>query len=66
MKKTEKRFDKNGDISYVFNIEFKTLAGYGMYPVLFDEDQFRINVKEDYDGYGGLYIKVLNITVDSY
>ena len=63
-KETEKRFDKNGDISYVFNTEFKTLAGYGMYPALFDEDQFRINVKEDYDGYGGLYIKVLDITVD--
>lgn len=63
-KKTEKRFDKNGDISYVFNTEFKTLAGYGMYPALFDEDQFRINEKEDYDGYGGLYIKVLDITVD--
>lgn len=63
-KKTEKGFNKNGDMSYVFNIEFKTLPGYGVYPVLFDEDQFRINVKEDYDGYGGLYIKVLDITID--
>lgn len=62
--KTENKFDKNGNISYVFNIDFKTLAGYGMYPALFDEDQFRINVKEDYDGYGGLYIKVLDIMVD--
>ena len=37
-----------------------------MYPVLFNEDQFRIKVKEDYNGYGGLYIKVLNIIVDSF
>lgn len=59
-------FDENGNKSYVFNVKFETLTGYGMYPVLFDEDQFKINVKEDYDGYGGLYIKVLNITVDSY
>ena len=59
-------FDKNGDKSYVFNVDFETLDGYGMYPVLFNEDQFRIKVKEDYNGYGGLYIKVLNITVDSH
>ena len=37
-----------------------------MYPVLFNEDQFRIKVKEDYNGYGGLYIEVLNIIVDSF
>lgn len=64
-KKTEKKFDKNGDMSYVFNVDFKTLDGYGVYPALFDENQFRINVKEDYDGYGGLYIKVLDITIVS-
>lgn len=62
--KTEERFDKNGDMNYVFNIEFKALDGHGMYPVFFDENQFRINVKENYDGYGGLYIKILDVTVD--
>lgn len=64
--KVRTAFDKNGDKSYVFNVDFETLDGYGMYPVLFNEDQFRIKVKEDYNGYGGLYIKVLNIIVDSF
>ena len=64
--KVRTAFDENGDKSYVFNVDFETLDGYGMYPVLFNEDQFRIKVKEDYNGYGGLYIEVLNIIVDSF